>query len=131
MTQGHEDNRRQEKQGEKRIREQTPTKSRPEKRRRQNSPEPTKGSPQWMEPPTFLTTEEREARDKEDEEGKRQGPSQGLKAQARSPKVLETHQDPEPEPHRSSKTPARASVRSRIREVNNKSVSPGKFPKLK
>ena len=54
-----------------------------------------------------------------------------MKTQAWSPKVLETHKDPEPEPHRSSKNPARTSVRSRIREINSKSASPGKFPELK
>ena len=43
----------------------------------------------------------------------------------------EVPQDPDPEPQGSSKTPVRASVRTRIQEINSKSASPGKFPELK
>ena len=77
-----------------------------------------------MEPPTFMTSEERKARDKE------QDPSQGsgAKTQARSQKVLAEPQDPEHQPNKSSKTPAKVSVRSRIKEIDSKSISPGKFP---
>ena len=54
---------KQERKGEKRIWDQTPEKTRPEKRQRETSPEPEQGSPRWMEPPTFLTDEERKAKE--------------------------------------------------------------------
>ena len=63
-----ENNWRQEKhrqrQGEKRVWDQTPNKGRPDKRMRDTSPEQIIGSPEWMRPPTFLTSEEIKARDK-------------------------------------------------------------------
>ena len=123
-----EDNKwRQERQGEKRVWDRTPDKGRPDKRRRETSPEPNSGSPEWMEPPTFLTNEERKARE-ESREGDKQESSQDLKPQVQSPEVP---QDPDPEPKGSSKTLVRTSVRTRIQEINKKSASPGKFPELK
>ena len=52
-----------ERKGEKRIRNQTPEKVRPEKRQREVSPEPRSETTSWMEPPSFLTDEEKKNRD--------------------------------------------------------------------
>ena len=120
-----------EKQGEKRVWEQSPNKQRPGKRRRQTSPEPTSGPPQWMEPPTFLTAEERETKNRETELVNKSSPSKSLEAPNQSPKAVGTKHNLEPKHQKSSKAPIRTSVRERIREINNKSASPGKFPELK
>ena len=80
-----------------------------------------------MEPPTFLTSEERETRDKKQD----QSQGSGAETQARSQKALAETQDPEHQPSRDSKTPAKVSVRNRIKEIDRKSSSPGKFPELK
>ena len=74
MTQNEENKWKQDRQGEKRIWDQTPEKGRPDKRRRETSPEPDSGSPKWMEPPTFLTAEERKAREKSREGEKPETP---------------------------------------------------------
>ena len=94
---------------------------------RERSPEPVNGPSQWMEPPTFLTGEERDSRDKKQDQF--QGP--GAENQARSQKALAETQDPGHQPSRDSKTPAKVSVRNRIKEIDSKSSSPGKFPELK
>ena len=131
MAKTQESNTKQDKQGEKRVWEQSPNKQRPGKRRRQTSPEPTSGPPQWMEPPTFLTAEERETKNKETELVNKSSPSKSLEAPNQSPKAVGTKHNLEPKHQKSSKTPIRTSVRERIREINNKSASPGKFPELK
>ena len=59
--------RHRQRQGEKRVWDQTPNKGRPGKRMRDTSPEQISGSPEWMRPPTFLTVEEREAKYKSKE----------------------------------------------------------------
>ena len=98
---------KQDKHGEKRIweQQQAPNQPRPSKRMRERSPEPVSGPSHWMEPPTFLTSEERDSRDK------RQGPE--AENQARSLKALEETQDPGHKQGRDSKTPPKASVRER------------------
>lgn len=86
-----------------------------------------------MEPPTFLTSEERKARDNSGEGENKETP-RDLNLQVWNSEVS---QSPDPEPQRSSKTPVktpvRASVRTRIQEINRKSASasPGKVPQLK
>ena len=85
--------------------------------RREASPEPGQGSSKWLETPTFLTDEEKKAKEKPGEGEKKEEP----------PDI--SSQDPEPE--KTFKTLARASLKNRIEEINNKSSSPGKFPKLK
>ena len=95
--------RKQERKGEKRVWDQTPEKGRPDKRQRDTSPEPLNWPPEWMEPPTFLTSEEKKARDKF-REGQNQGTLRDLKLRARSPEVP---QKPDPKPQRSTKTPVR------------------------
>ena len=78
--------RHRQRQGEKRVWDQSPSKGRPGKRMRDTSPEQVSGSPEWMRPPTFLTAEEREAKYKPEE-------SQNQGTPPREPEI----QDPRPE----------------------------------
>ena len=69
----------------------------------------------------FLTDEERKAKKQSGRTEKEEPPHLSSKVP----------QDPDPEPEGSSKTLVRASVKTRIQEINIKSASPGKFPELK
>ena len=97
-----------------------------------------------MEPPTFLTDEEKKTRELNRRGDKQESPLE-INSKVWSPEIPreprprepETQESPrelrpqESEIQGSPKTQLKVSVKSRIQEINNKSASPGKFPELK